>query len=106
MPLTFKPLTPLLPVLMGIGLLAGQPGQAQPITPAADGTGTLISPDGNRFNIQGGSLSENGANLFHSFQQFGLSSGQIANFISNPQTCIVNDSLAITNFVGLFLGRC
>ena len=26
-----------------------------------------------------------GANLFHSFQQFGLNSGEIANFMSNPQ---------------------
>jgi len=58
---------------------------AQPITPAADGTGTIITPAGNRFDIQGGSFSGDGANLFHSFGQFGLDSGQIANFLSNPQ---------------------
>ncbi|MFP5272126.1 CHAT domain-containing protein [Coleofasciculus sp.] len=59
---------------------------SQPITPATDGTGTQVTPDGNRFDIQGGSVSADGANLFHSFQQFGLDSGQIANFLANPQT--------------------
>ncbi|MEG3859598.1 beta strand repeat-containing protein, partial [Microcoleus sp. herbarium12] len=54
------------------------------ITPAADGTNTQIAPNGNQFNIQGGQQSSDGANLFHSFQQFGLTQGQTANFISNP----------------------
>ncbi len=57
---------------------------AQPITPAADGTGTIITPDGNRIDISGGSLSGDGKNLFHSFQQFGLDANQIANFLANP----------------------
>jgi filamentous hemagglutinin family protein len=64
--------------------ITSQPLHAQPITPASDGTGTVVTPNGNRFDIQEGSLSQNGANLFHSFQQFGLDSGQIANFMSNP----------------------
>jgi filamentous hemagglutinin family protein len=59
---------------------------AQPITPAVDGTGTVVTSNGDRFNISGGSRSGDGANLFHSFQQFGLSNGQIANFLSNPST--------------------
>ncbi|MEQ8468371.1 MAG: CHAT domain-containing protein [Coleofasciculus sp. E1-EBD-02] len=59
---------------------------SQPITPATDGTGTQVTPDGNRLDIQGGSVSADGANLFHSFQEFGLDSGQIANFLANPQT--------------------
>ncbi|NEQ21343.1 MAG: CHAT domain-containing protein [Microcoleus sp. SIO2G3] len=58
---------------------------SQPITPVADGTGTIVTPNGDRIDIQGGSLSQNGANLFHSFQQFGLETGQIANFISTPE---------------------
>ncbi|GAB4304910.1 MAG: hypothetical protein Fur0025_46850 [Oscillatoriaceae cyanobacterium] len=62
-----------------------QPTTAQPITPAPDGTGTLVTPDGQRYDINGGTLSPDGANLFHSFQQFGLDQGQTANFISNPQ---------------------
>ncbi|MEP0856193.1 CHAT domain-containing protein [Trichocoleus sp. DQ-U1] len=61
-----------------------QPVQAQPITPAADGTGTIVTPEGNRFNISGGTLSKDQANLFHSFEQLGLNSGEIANFLSNP----------------------
>ncbi|MDJ1176052.1 CHAT domain-containing protein [Roseofilum capinflatum] len=58
---------------------------AQNIVPAMDGTGTIVNHQGNQFNIQGGQLSGNGRNLFHTFQQLGLSQGQIANFISNPQ---------------------
>ncbi|MCT7958383.1 beta strand repeat-containing protein, partial [Laspinema palackyanum] len=61
------------------------PTRAQPITPAADGTNTVVTPEGDRLDISGGSLSQDGANLFHSFQQFGLSQGQIANFLSNPE---------------------
>ncbi len=66
-------------------LQAASPTFAQPITPAEDGTKTGVTPDGNRFDIYGGTLSGDGANLFHSFQQFGLSQNQIANFLSNPQ---------------------
>ncbi len=66
-------------------LLAASPTLAQPITRANDGTGTIIERQGNRFNIKGGSLSRDGANLFHSFEKFGLSQGEIANFLSNPQ---------------------
>ncbi|MDJ1184998.1 CHAT domain-containing protein [Roseofilum casamattae] len=58
---------------------------AQPIVPAMDGTGTIIQQQGNQFNIQGGQLSGDGKNLFHSLQEFGLSAGQIANFLANPQ---------------------
>jgi filamentous hemagglutinin family protein len=60
-----------------------QPAQAQYITPADDGTGTIIAPDSNKIDITGGSLSKDGANLFHSFEKFGLKQGEIANFISN-----------------------
>jgi filamentous hemagglutinin family protein len=57
---------------------------AQPITPATDGTGTVVTPNANQFNITGGSLSEDGRNLFQSFSQFGLNENEIANFLSNP----------------------
>ncbi|WP_445251475.1 CHAT domain-containing protein [Microcoleus sp. Pol14C6] len=70
--------------------------QGQPIVPASDRTGTTVIPDnGDRFNITGGQTSRDGANLFHSFQQFGLSEGQIANFISHP---------AIRNILGRVVG--
>lgn len=74
--------------LATLGLVAAitpKPVYAQAIAPATDGTGTLVTQDGNQFNISGGSLSGDSANLFHSFQQFGLDSGQIANFLSKPE---------------------
>jgi filamentous hemagglutinin family protein len=58
---------------------------AQNITPAADGTNTQVTEQGRRTNISGGTLSEDGANLFHSFEEFGLDAGEIANFLSNDQ---------------------
>ena len=78
----FSQVSVLLPIL---GILAATPLLAQPITSAADGTGTVVTKNGNRFDINGGSLSSDRANLFHSFEEFGLSEGQIANFLSNPQ---------------------
>ncbi|MEC4895402.1 MAG: filamentous hemagglutinin N-terminal domain-containing protein, partial [Oscillatoria sp. PMC 1050.18] len=68
-----------------IGIITNNPVLAQSITPAADGTGTIISIDGQEFYIEGGSLSGDGTNLFHSFEQFGLSSEQIASFLSQPE---------------------
>ncbi|WP_309143834.1 filamentous hemagglutinin N-terminal domain-containing protein [Oscillatoria sp. HE19RPO] len=65
--------------------IPNQPAISQAVTPADDGTGTQVTPQGNHFHIQGGQLSKDGANLFHSFQQFGLTQGQIANFLSNPK---------------------
>ncbi|AFY83474.1 filamentous hemagglutinin family N-terminal domain protein [Oscillatoria acuminata PCC 6304] len=65
--------------------LRSQPAISQVVTPAHDGTGTQVTPEGNHFHIQGGQLSKDGANLFHSFQHFGLTPGQIANFLSNPE---------------------
>ena len=58
--------------------------QAQ-IAPNLD-TGTTVTPIGNRFDIGGGKLSGDNANLFHGLSQFGLTQGQIANFLSNPST--------------------
>ncbi|WP_293360681.1 filamentous hemagglutinin N-terminal domain-containing protein, partial [Microcoleus sp. CAWBG24] len=76
----------LLAWLFIVGCLNAAAGSAsaQPITPAPDGTNTVVTPNGNRYDISGGSLGGDKANLFHSFTQFGLSSGQTANFLSNP----------------------
>lgn len=57
--------------------------QNLPITAASDGTGTLVNQSGSTFNITGGTTSSSGANLFQSFSNFGLNTGQIANFQSN-----------------------
>jgi filamentous hemagglutinin family protein len=57
---------------------------AQSIVPAND-LGTQINyatTNPQQINITGGTQA--GANLYHSFQQFGLDQGQIANFLSNP----------------------
>ncbi|MGB0561588.1 MAG: CHAT domain-containing protein [Spirulinaceae cyanobacterium] len=71
---------------MGSGLILPfaltAPAFAQSITAAPDGTGTIITIDGQTYHIDGGTQA--GANLFHSFQDFGLSQGEIANFLSNP----------------------
>src|SRR4028119_528451 len=69
--------------------------QGQPIVPAPNDAGTTVTPSGDRLNITGGQTSRDGANLFHSFQEFGLSEGQIANFISTP---------AIRNILGRVVG--
>ncbi|NEP12634.1 MAG: filamentous hemagglutinin N-terminal domain-containing protein, partial [Symploca sp. SIO2C1] len=67
---------------------------AQPIT-SDNSTGTIISTNGNQFNIGGGTLSGDGANLFHSFSQFGLNQSQMANFVSSP---------SIANILGRITG--
>jgi filamentous hemagglutinin family protein len=68
-----------------LGLLAApvQPVQAQTLTPAVDGTGTQIRQQGDRIDISGGTRAE--GNLFHSFEQFGLSRQQEANFLADPE---------------------
>jgi filamentous hemagglutinin family protein len=69
-----------------------------------EGTNTPLV--GNQFNISGGQPI--GTNLFHSFSQFGLNPGQIANFVANPgiqnilgrvtgdNASIINGSIQIT----------
>jgi filamentous hemagglutinin family protein len=68
------------------------PAQAQ-IIAAPNDAGTQIQRDGNTFTINGGTRA--GANLFHSFQEFGLTQGQIAAFRSQP---------AIRNILGRVTG--
>ncbi|MDE5098707.1 MAG: hypothetical protein O4861_10340, partial [Trichodesmium sp. St16_bin4-tuft] len=65
-----------------LGTLATTPANSQPITPAKDGTNTTVTPQGQQFNIKGGTRS--GANLFHSFDKFNVHSGQTANFVTTP----------------------
>ncbi|MEM1168514.1 MAG: CHAT domain-containing protein [Cyanobacteria bacterium P01_H01_bin.35] len=75
------PLSLLMPLLAA---LAATPTKAQPITPSNDNTGTIVNQNGNQFDIEGGTRS--GANLFHSFDQFNVNSGQVANFLTTPDT--------------------
>ncbi|WP_199248981.1 CHAT domain-containing protein [[Phormidium] sp. ETS-05] len=78
-------------------LPATAPAQTPPIIPetGTNSTSTLVTPEGNRLDITGGQTSRDGANLFHSFEQFGLNRDQIANFITNPQ---------INNILGRVVG--
>lgn len=67
--------------------------QAQSITPAD--TATTVQRAGNQYQIEGGNLSGNSATLFHSFDQFGLLTGESAQF-SNPA--------AVENIIGRVTG--
>ncbi len=66
-----------------LGLLVTTPAIAQTII-SDDSTQTIVTPNGDRIDISGGTLSGDGINLFHSFQEFGLTEEQIANFLANP----------------------
>ncbi|MEQ9232977.1 CHAT domain-containing protein [Coleofasciculus sp. E2-BRE-01] len=80
-PIYLKLLSTLTLCLTTLGFMSS--GLTQPIV-SDDSTDTTVNQEGNRFDIEGGELSGDGANLFHSFSQFGLDSGQIANFLSSP----------------------
>ncbi|MEH1996152.1 CHAT domain-containing protein [Nostoc sp.] len=82
-------------VLVIASLVSPRLTQAQEIVPAADGTNTIVTPNGNRLDITGGTTSGDGVNLFHSFQQFGISPEQIANFQASP---------ALQNILGRITG--
>lgn len=90
-----RSMTLLLAVVPLVGHISVERLKAQSITPATDGTGTIVTPNGNQLDISGGQLSGDGANLFHSFGQFGLNQNQIANFLSNPN---------IQNILGRVMG--
>lgn len=66
------------------GLVGTSQALAQ-VTPAQDGAGTRVTRNGDRYTIDGGALSRDGENLFHSFDQFGLDADQTANFLTNSQ---------------------
>ncbi|NEO88221.1 MAG: DUF4347 domain-containing protein, partial [Spirulina sp. SIO3F2] len=88
MPRSLLPKSHLYPLVWTTSLLLISPmflassGWAQSITAAPDGTGTTITINGNIYHIEGGTQA--GTNLFHSFQNFGLNTGEIADFFSQP----------------------
>ncbi|MEO1180061.1 MAG: filamentous hemagglutinin N-terminal domain-containing protein, partial [Cyanobacteria bacterium J06636_28] len=67
--------------------------QAQSITPAD--TATRVQQNGTQFQIDGGNLSEDSTTLFHSFDQFGLLTGESVLF-GNPAT--------VDNIIGRVIG--
>ncbi|MEC4983244.1 MAG: filamentous hemagglutinin N-terminal domain-containing protein, partial [Oscillatoria sp. PMC 1076.18] len=66
-------------------LFLGKEATAQSIIPAQDGTGSTVIVDGNEYKIDGGTLSGDRTNLFHSLEKLGLNSNEIANFLSQPE---------------------
>ncbi len=64
--------------------IAAPPLARAEVQPANDGTHTVVTHNGNLFLIQGGTLSANGGNLFHSFACFGLTSQEVASFFATP----------------------
>lgn len=89
-PLTFdKSFYPRYPrILLGLSCVAAlnanaaaaQSVPAASVTAAADGTGTIVTQSEQQFDIEGGKLSADGGNLFHSFQSFRVDAGEVANF--------------------------
>ncbi|PHV62269.1 CHAT domain-containing protein [Cyanobacterium aponinum] len=66
-------------------IFAGNLPTAQAQEIKIDGnTATIVTRDGNQITIDGNTLSKDGKNLFHSFQEFGLTPQQIATFLTNP----------------------
>jgi filamentous hemagglutinin family protein len=66
-------------------ILLWKTAKAQPIIPEPNSTNTQVNQTENRFDITGGTSSNNGSNLFHSFTEFNVNSGQVGNFISSPE---------------------
>ena len=63
-------------------ITSAEGGYAQSITTTVNnGLNTNVNQVGNQYNITGGTQA--GANLFYSLQKLGLSTGEIANFLSN-----------------------
>lgn len=94
-PLLHKIAASVLAILPLVSTASAGLAQTQQIVPAADGTNTIVTPNGNRLDITGGTTSKDGVNLFHSFQQFGISPEQIANFQASP---------ALQNILGRITG--
>ncbi|NEO87600.1 MAG: CHAT domain-containing protein [Spirulina sp. SIO3F2] len=87
MPRSPHPKLHLCPLVWSASLILNSPlltttSWAQSITATPDGTGTIITIEGNTYHIKGGTQA--GANLFHSFQDFSLNTGEMANFLSHP----------------------
>ncbi|EGJ28959.1 MULTISPECIES: CHAT domain-containing protein [Moorena] len=83
-------------IYLGIAILYPvHVAKAESIIPATDGTGTSITIYGNELTVDGGTVSGDSANLFHSFQEFGLTAEQTVTFLSNPR---------IRNILGRVIG--
>ena len=77
----------LLGVLLGVGLItsntSAQTTNIVATPPGPGGLGTSLSTSGNTTSITGGTRPGGGQNLFHSFNQFSVGTGDVAAFV-NP----------------------
>lgn len=92
----------LMGIWVGDFILNSKLAMAQSIVPEPNSTNTLTNQVENRVDITGGKVSGDGANLFHSFTQFNVESGQIANFVSqdsvqNILTRVVGGDASVIN---------
>ncbi|BFU96568.1 MAG: protein of unknown function [Nitrospira sp.] len=69
---------------------------SSPIT--SSGLNTIVTPNGNTYNITGGTRPGGGPNLFHSFGEFGIPTNNIANFLN------LTPNLATSNILGRVTG--
>lgn len=67
---------------LGFWVLFPLVSQSQSVIPDAGSTATQVKRNNNIIEIEGGSLSLDQSNLFHSFEEFFLDQGQIADFQS------------------------
>jgi filamentous hemagglutinin family protein len=78
--LTMRPVFPL--SIVAAFTVSAWPAASQIIPD--NSLGTSVDVIRNTLEIQGGTLSRDGVNLFHSFEAFGLDTDQIANFVTTP----------------------
>ena len=90
--------------ILTLHLIAPAVGNAQvPVvtnitsTPGAGDLGTIVTPNGNLHDITGGTRPGGGPNLFHSFGNFSVGGGDLANFLNNT-------GLATSNILGRVTG--
>ena len=86
-------------LIVGLILMSPPGGEAQVTTNiTSSGLNTQVSPlSGNTVNITGGTRPGGGPNLFHSFGNFSVGGGDLANFLNNT-------GLATSNILGRVTG--
>lgn len=69
-------------LIIGGLLVSGGSGWAQSVVP--NGAGTTVTNVNGDYQITGGTAANGGENLFHSFEQFGLTAAEAATFVTQP----------------------
>ena len=69
-------------------IVAQVPTSIIPDNTLPSGNNSIVAPSGTRFDIQGGQTT--GSNLFHSFNDFQVGSGDTANFLSQGASNILS----------------